>query len=82
MSQQYDNRNTVSLFKNSKKESDKHPDYTGTLNVDGEEFYVDAWLNTIKQGQRAGEKFISGKIKPKNGGGGGNQGNRRNDDFP
>lgn len=77
----YDNRNTVSLFKNNKKESDKHPDYTGTLNVDGEEFYVDAWLNTIKQGQRAGEKFISGKIKPKNGGGG-NQGNRRNDDFP
>lgn len=82
MSQQYDNRNTVSLFKNSKKESDKHPDYTGTLNVDGEEFYVDAWLNTIKQGQRAGEKFISGKIKPKNGGGCGSQGNRRNDDFP
>lgn len=77
----YDNTNQISLFKNNKKESDKHPDYTGTLNVDGREFYVDAWLNTIKNGQRSGEKFISGKVKPKDSAGGGNQG-RRDDGFP
>jgi hypothetical protein len=80
----YDNTNQIALFKNVNKESDNHPDYSGTLNVDGREFFVDCWLKTIQKGERSGQKFLSGKVKPKqqrggNQGGGGykSQGGRR-----
>lgn len=57
---QYDNTNSGVLFKNDRKESEKHPDYTGKLNVNGEEFWLSAW---IKTGQRG--KFMSLSVKPK-----------------
>jgi hypothetical protein len=63
MSQEYDNTNRWSLFKNDRKEKDTQPDYTGTLNVDGTEYYLDAWL---KEGRKG--KFFSGKIKQKGAG--------------
>ena|ERR1700744_6233379 len=57
---EYDNTNKFSIFRNDRKETDKHPDYTGTLNVDGREFWLSAWLREGKKG-----KFFSGSIKPK-----------------
>ncbi len=71
---QWDNTNTISLFKNTDKQQENHPDYSGTLNVDGREFFVDCWLKEIRNGERAGQKFLSGKVKPKQQKGGGNQG--------
>jgi hypothetical protein len=56
----YDNTNKGVLFKNDRKDSDRHPDYTGNINVDGVEFWLSAW---IKEGQRG--KFMSLSIKPK-----------------
>lgn len=53
--------NTGSLFKNHKKESDKHPTHAGTINVDGVEFWLSAWVNETQKG----EKYFSLKIKPK-----------------
>jgi hypothetical protein len=39
----YDNNNRGAVWKNEKKATDKHPDFTGSLNVEGKEFWVSAW---------------------------------------
>ena len=39
----FDNTNRGSIRKNDKKQSDKHPDFTGELNVDGILYWVSAW---------------------------------------
>ena len=54
----YDNTNTAVIFKNNKKENEKHPDYRGTINVDGKELEISLWVKEGKAG-----KFFSGKIK-------------------
>lgn len=49
---EYDNTNSGALFKNRDKETDKHPDYTGKINVDGKELRLAAWLAESKSGQK------------------------------
>lgn len=52
---------TFSLFKNDKKESDKHPDYRGDgKDADGNPIWVSAWLKEGKSG-----KFMSCSFKLK-----------------
>jgi uncharacterized protein (DUF736 family) len=58
----YDNTNKGVLFKNDRKENDKHPDYKGSINIDGAEFWLDAWIN---EARTSGKKFMSLRIKPK-----------------
>ena len=50
----YDNTNRGSLFKNDKKETDKHPDYKGKINVGGTDYWLSAWIKEGKSG-----KFMS-----------------------
>jgi hypothetical protein len=57
---QYDNTNRGALFKNDRKQQDNHPDYTGSINVGGVEYWLSAWL---KDGQKG--KFFSMSVKPK-----------------
>ena len=58
----YDNNCRGVLFKNDRKtEGDKKPEYTGSLNVDGVEFFLDAWLKVGK----SGAKFMSVSVKRK-----------------
>jgi hypothetical protein len=42
--------NSGSLFKNSRKEKDTHPDYSGSVKIDGVEYWQSAWLNKDKNG--------------------------------
>lgn len=62
---QYDNTNRGVLFKNEDKQSPKHADYRGSINVGGQEFWLDAWIQEIRNGAKAGQKFMSLSIKPK-----------------
>lgn len=50
----YDNTNRGALFKAEKK-SEKHPDYTGKINIGGNDHYLSAWIKESK----AGNKFMS-----------------------
>lgn len=52
---QYDETNKGTLWKNKdKQDGDNRPDYTGKINIDGNEKRLAAW---IKQGQNG--KFMS-----------------------
>ena len=46
----YDNTNKGVLFKNLRKQSDKSPDYQGTMNVGGTEYRLAAWIKTSSKG--------------------------------
>ena len=58
---EYDNTNRGVLFRNDKKETEKHPDFTGSMDVGGVDHYLSAWVKESKQGK----KFFSISIKPK-----------------
>lgn len=52
--------NSGSLFKNERRASPTHADYTGSIMVDGKTYWLNAW---IKEGQKG--KFMSLSVKPK-----------------
>lgn len=59
---EYDNTNRGALFKNEgDRKRENGPDYSGSLNVGGEEFFLDAWIKTSQNGR----KFMSMSVKPK-----------------
>ena len=60
---EYDNTNRGSIWKNDRKEKDTHPDFRGSLNVNGVEYWFDAWKR--KEGQSERAPALSFKIKPK-----------------
>ncbi len=60
MAKDYDNELRGVLFKNDRKESDNHPDYKGSAQVDGVDYWLSAWVKTGAKG-----KFMSLSLKPK-----------------
>lgn len=60
---EYDQTNRGSIWRNEKKEKDTHPDFTGSLNVNGQEFWVNAWKR--KDGANPKAPALSFSIKPK-----------------
>jgi triacylglycerol esterase/lipase EstA (alpha/beta hydrolase family) len=59
--------NSGSLWKNVKKEADHHADYTGTVLIDGVEYWQSAWINSTSSGVKYfGQKFTRKEAKPEN----------------
>lgn len=52
----YDDTNRGAIFQNARKLSEKHPDYTGTLNVGGVEYWLSGWKKTSK---KDGKPYLS-----------------------
>lgn len=52
---------TGSIFKNDRKAKDSHPDYTGSVIIHGQEFWLSGWRKT----SRNDEPYISLALKPK-----------------
>jgi uncharacterized protein (DUF736 family) len=58
---EFDSTNRGSLFKNDKKTEEKHPDMSGTININGTEYWISGW----KKQSKAGTGFISLSVRPK-----------------
>ena len=57
----FDNSNSGVLFRNDNKQSDKHADYRGEVNVAGIDYSLNGYVRASKKGVR----FIAFKLKPK-----------------
>lgn len=60
--QQHDNENRGVLFKNDRRESETHPNFKGSINVDGKEYWLSAWRKNNEDGSF---KLISVSVQPK-----------------
>ena len=56
----YDNNLRGVLFRNDRNDRDKHPDYKGSAEIDGVEYWLSAWIKAGKSG-----KFMSLSFKEK-----------------
>jgi hypothetical protein len=62
----YDNANSGLLAKNDKQGNEARPDYRGSINVEGREYWLSAWIKTGRDGTKlAGQKYMSLSVQPK-----------------
>jgi hypothetical protein len=59
----HDNTNRGAIWKNRDKKEDKHPDFKGSLNVNGVDYWVSAWKR--KDDAPNNQPALSFSIKPK-----------------
>lgn len=59
----YDNTNRGAIWKNDDKQDDKHPDFKGSLNVGGVEYWVSAWKRRDDASPKS--PSLSFSVKPK-----------------
>ena len=62
MSGKFNDTNRGVLFREERKDKEGDRDYSGSLDVDGRQFWLSGWLKTSK---KDGKKFLSISIKPK-----------------
>lgn len=56
---QYDNTNRGALWINDRKQSDKHPDLSGSINIDGKDYWISGWTKKPGSNPRAPEVSVS-----------------------
>lgn len=62
----YDNTNSGILTKNDKQGNESRPDYRGSINVGGVDYWLSAWIKTGRDGTKlAGQKYMSLSVQPK-----------------
>lgn len=54
-------QDTFNLRKNQDRKHDKSPEYRGSINVDGKEYWLAAWINKNEDGT----SYFSGKVTAK-----------------
>ena len=54
-------QDTFNLRKNTDRKHDKSPEYRGSINVEGREYWLAAWINENDDGS----KYFSGKVTAK-----------------
>lgn len=59
---EFDNTDRGVLYRNENKTSDNHPDYSGSVNVAGADYWLSGWL---KESKKDGKKFFSLSVKQK-----------------
>lgn len=75
----YDNTDKGVLFKNDRKETDSHPDYNGSINIEGTEYWLSAWINEDKNGKKY--MSLSKGAAKDNQGGSAARSSSKSDDF-
>ncbi|TAI67661.1 hypothetical protein [Bradyrhizobium sp. Leo170] len=58
-----DNKNRGAVWKNDEKQSDRHPDFRGSLDIEGMQYWIDAWKR--KPGANPKAPALSFSIKRK-----------------
>ena len=56
----YDNSNKGALFANDRREKETHQTHTGSGNLDGVDFWINAWVK-----EKDGKKYFSFSFKKK-----------------
>jgi hypothetical protein len=62
MATEFDNTDRGVLYRNENKTSENHPDYSGSVNVSGTDYWLSGWL---KESKKDGKKFFSLSVRPK-----------------
>ena len=59
---EFDPTNRGTLSRNDRKTEDKHPDFSGQLNVDGVDYWLSGWVKERKDGSG---RFFSLSVRRK-----------------
>lgn len=60
---QYDNTNRGAMWNNANKQSDNHPDLSGSINIEGVEYWISGWKRRSDSSPNA--PVVSLSIRPK-----------------
>ena len=62
----YENANRGILARNDKQGNESRPDYRGSINVAGVEYWISGWLREGREGTKLeGQKYMSLSVQPK-----------------
>jgi len=59
---EYDNTDKGTLFVNDRKETEKHPDYNGSINVGGKDYWLSGWK---MKSEKTGKTYLSLSVRAK-----------------